>query len=140
MIGILLVSHSQFAQGLKDAAEMIIGPQEGLEALGMQSDANLDVLQEEITQRVRAMQAQGEALILADLAGGSPCNSCAHLALEGVPVLGGVNLPILLEALLQRSSMDARTLSDALISSVGEGIVHVTRQLEAVRQASEKGE
>lgn len=141
MIAIILVSHASFAEGLKQAAEMIVGPQEALVAIGMAPDANLDLLEAEITTRVRDYQKSGEVLILADLAGGSPANSCARLALEGVPVVCGVNLLMLLEALLQRELLDARKLSEEILHTGVEAIVHLTRQLEdaVVAQADEKG-
>ena len=48
MIGIVISTHSTFAQGLKAACEMVAGPQENLEAVCFMGDTDLLELGEQI--------------------------------------------------------------------------------------------
>lgn len=54
MVGIVLCSHSNFAQGLKDAVEMIAGPQANFEAVCF--DGNTDLI--ELSEEIKAVSSQ----------------------------------------------------------------------------------
>jgi PTS system mannose-specific IIA component len=129
MIGIVLVAHGALADGLKNAAEMIVGPQERLRTVGMQPAADLDSLRGEIEAAAFAVGAENEVLVLADLMGGSPANASAALALQGVPVICGVNLSMLLEVLMNRDQGSAQDLARVALSAATEGVVNMTQQL-----------
>ncbi len=99
MIGIVLVSHGPLAEGLKGAAEMIVGPQECFLAIGMDPAAELDRLRAQIEAAVAEVASDSMgALVLVDLMGGSPANASAYLAAGGTPVICGASLPMLLES------------------------------------------
>ncbi len=128
MIGIVLVAHGPFADGLKGAAEMIAGPQEQFVAIGMDPAADVDALRGEIEAAVAQVGADG-ALVLADLMGGSPANASGALALSGVPVICGVNLPMLLEVVMSREHASLQELTETALSAGPEGIINLTKLL-----------
>lgn len=129
MIGIVLVSHGLLAEGMKNAAEMIAGPQERFLTIGMQPGMNLDSLRRELESAVMDVKSDGGVLILIDILGGNPANASLPLALQGTPVICGVNLPMLLEILVQREHLTLRDLLPLAIQSAREGVINLTQQL-----------
>ncbi|GHO42750.1 PTS sugar transporter subunit IIA [Ktedonospora formicarum] len=128
MIGIILVSHGSLAKGLKDAAEMIVGPQERLVALGMAPQADLAVLRDEIQIAIQQVGDLGGALILVDILGGSPANAGLHLANDKTQVICGTNLPMLLEILTLRANSTIEELASIAVQTAREGIIHLKPQ------------
>lgn len=104
MVGIVIVSHGPLAEGLKGAAEMIVGPQERLRTVGMDPAADVDQLRGKIEAAVSEVGGPSDTLVLVDMMGGSPSNASAYLAVGGTQVICGVNLPMLLELLMARDS------------------------------------
>lgn len=129
MIGIVLVTHGALAGALKNAAEMIIGSQEHFLAIGMEPTDDLTTLRDEIEAATMAVGKNGGALILVDLMGGSPAKASSHLAFTGIPVLCGVNLPMLLEVLVQREDVTLQELTAIAMQAAKEGVINLTRQL-----------
>lgn len=111
MIGVVAVSHGSLAAGLKDAAEMIVGPQNAFRSVGMGPAASLDQLRSEIEAAVEHVGGPDRSLVLVDVMGGSPGNASAYLAVGGTPVVCGMNLPMLLEVLTSRDADDLTPLA-----------------------------
>ncbi len=109
MIPVLIVGHGGFADGLRDAVEMILGPQDALAALALRPDEDPATLAERVDQSLAALGVgpDGGAIVLADLFGASPANAASSLLLRrpGLHVLTGVNLPMALELLVQREGL-----------------------------------
>lgn len=129
MIGIVLVSHGPLAEGLKAAAEMIVGPQERFLAIGMDPAADVDRLREQIEVAAGEADAGTGTLLLVDLMGGSPANASAYLAASGMPVVCGASLPMLLEALTSREQQSLEELAETAIQAGREGVVNLTQVL-----------
>lgn len=131
MIGIVIVSHGPLAEGLKSAAEMIVGPQERFLALGMNPAADLDELRKQIESAATKVAAGDEAgvMVLVDLMGGSPANASAYLANSGTTVLCGVNLPMLLEVLTTRERTNIEELTEIALQAAKDGVINLTQML-----------
>ena len=130
MIGIVLVSHGPMAEGLKGAAEMIVGPQERFLAIGMDPAADLDRLRAQIEAAAAEAASDGTSvLVLVDLMGGSPANASAYLATNGTPVICGASLPMLLEVLTSRDHTSAAELADIALQAGKDGVVNLTQLL-----------
>jgi PTS system mannose-specific IIA component len=131
VIGIVIVSHGPLAQGLKGAAEMIVGPQERFLALGMDPAADLDELRAQIESAATEVAAGNTAnvLVLVDLLGGSPSNASAYLASSGTPVICGINLPMLLEVLTMRESSNIQELTEIALQAARDGVINLTQTL-----------
>lgn len=102
VIGIVLAGHGGIAGGLRDAAEMILGPQQQLAVVPLRPAENLDEYRDRLAAAVAEVDAGDGALILADLFGGSPCNTAAYVLGPRTEVVAGVSLPMLLEVLAAR--------------------------------------
>ncbi len=105
MIGIIIVSHGTLSEALLNTSEMILGKQEKITAIPLIASQGLDDLKAKLREAVEALASKEGVLILADMFGGSAANvSAGFLASYKVEVLTGVNLPMLLEAMLSRAA------------------------------------
>lgn len=129
MIGIVLVSHGSLAEGMKSAAEMIAGPQKQFQTLGMRAGTSLDNLRSELASAVARVRSDGGVLILIDILGGNPANASLPLALHGTQVICGVNLPMLLEILVQREHLTLHDLTPLAMQAAKEGVINLTQQV-----------
>jgi PTS system mannose-specific IIA component len=123
MVGFLIVSHGAFAEGLGDAAQMIMGEQDNLVTLGLQPDQSPENLKSKMKSAVERLDQGEGVLVLVDLFGGTPGNTAAYLLqMENeLEVLTGINLPLLLELLNLRSFQSIDELVDSAKSLAGEG-------------------
>src|SRR5262245_23809762 len=98
MTPLLIVTHLDFGQRLLAAAESMLGPQEACRAISLSPQMGREDLMDEIG-RARSLWP-GDALVLVDVVGGTPWNAAMALGLgEQGEVLGGLSLPLLIEAL-----------------------------------------
>jgi PTS system mannose-specific IIA component len=130
LVGVVLVSHGPLAAALKAAAEMIVGPQERLESVGMDPAADVEALRGEIESALaRVAEGVEGGLILADMLGGSPSNASGYAALAGTPVVCGVNLPMLLEVLLRREGAAPGELAEVALEAGRSGVADLAARL-----------
>ena len=103
MIGIVICCHGKMGEGMRDAAEMIIGPQEQLSTISVKpGDGGSEIL-EGLTTAIKEVDSGDGVLLLTDLFGGTPTNiGCALLGEADVEVVTGFNLPLLIKALTSR--------------------------------------
>ncbi len=106
MVKLVVVCHGALAEGLINAMELIAGTQEEVVALRLEETDAIDGLETRVEAAVQERQAGQEVLILVDLFGASPFNVSSRVAMrnEGVEVITGVNLPMLLETALGREN------------------------------------
>lgn len=120
MIGVIICTHSLFAEGLKSAAEMIVGEQENLIAITFNNGDSIDLLVEKMTSASAEFESQGIPYIfLVDLFGASPFNA-AMLSTVGknTSIVSGVNLGFLLELLSQRDDFKDGSLEEFIASII----------------------
>lgn len=105
MKGIVITTHSKFAQGLKDACEMIAGPQENLEAVCFMGDVQLLELGEQL--KSIGEQYKDGCIYVTDLLNATPFNA-SLLAIAGTEnvILTGASLPMLLELVYMRDNYE----------------------------------
>nr|WP_245249563.1 PTS mannose transporter subunit IIA [Vagococcus allomyrinae] len=97
-----IVSHHEFAHGLKKALEMIVGTQNNLFSFGLMPGGHPD----EIAQQIEALiMADTEVVILGDVAGGSVCNSVMRLTTrKNVVLVTGTNLPLAMDIIVNQTT------------------------------------
>jgi mannose/fructose/sorbose-specific phosphotransferase system IIA component len=131
MIGILLVTHGKLATGLLDAVEMIVGKQEAVGALELTGQDNIEEFKNRIEDAMRDLDSSDGVLIFVDMMGASPFNLSARVALsrDNVEVVTGVNLPILLETIMQREGATLRELVEIIEQTGPESVKVLSRML-----------
>jgi PTS system mannose-specific IIA component len=128
---VVLVGHGGFPQGVLDGAELILGPQEGMHAVGLSPDQDPSA----VVEKIRGIRPGGDEpmLLLVDLFGGSPGNAVATAFLrdEGVEMVTGLNLPMVLEVSNRRNKAgsDVAVLKGYAVAAGTAGVVDVGEKL-----------
>jgi PTS system mannose-specific IIA component len=115
MIGVVVVTHGQLATELVNAAEMIVGdlPQFAAVSIGWHEDVN--DARDDIAQAIGRVRGEEGVLLLTDMFGGTPANlGLTFLETNGVEVITGVNLPMLIKLASLRSSGDLLAVARAM--------------------------
>ena len=135
MIGIVIVTHAGLADEIRYAAELILGPQSGVEAVSIDRDMSVEVAKEKLHQAVDLVGKDGDGtMILTDLFGGTPTNISVELLQEGVvEIVTGVNLPMLIKGISARVNQNLDELA-ALLKDYGkEAIIRPVELLRSRR-------
>lgn len=113
MIGIIIVTHSNFAEGIKNSVEMIAGKQDNFTAINFENGEDIEDLKNRISQKAIEYTSKGlDVIYVTDLKGATPFNACLYVSTQiWGPVVAGLCLPILLELVLTRDTMDIEDLS-----------------------------
>ena len=117
MIGLILVSHGRLAEELLQAAEHVIGPMPAAKAIGLDPKDDLAERRSDISAAVDEVNSGAGVVIMTDLFGGTPSNlAIAEMARDGVDVVTGVNLPMLMK-LARSRQMDRRAAVEAAVEA-----------------------
>ncbi|MDO1604475.1 mannose/fructose/sorbose PTS transporter subunit IIA [Lactobacillus sp. YT155] len=126
MVGIIIASHGQFAEGIKQSGSMIFGEQEDVQTVTFMPNEGPDDLKAHLEEAVKNLSSSDQVLFLVDLWGGSPFNQSNNLFEEHKDdwaIVTGLNLPMLIEAYSARMSMDsAQEIATAIIGAGREGV------------------
>jgi PTS system mannose-specific IIA component len=131
MTGIIIVAHGELAGELVNSVAMIMGRVPLLRAVGLGSDQSLDYLKREIEEAWQELERGGarQILVLVDMFGGSCSNVAARLVCDSEPgqiaVVTGVNLPMVLEASIDRDLYQLKDLVDKVVKAGRKSIVDV---------------
>ncbi len=118
---VILVSHGKFADGLANALGMLAGQRKDLLSCGLEDGKSADEFAEAFKDVISNVNTDDEILLLGDLIGGSPlttaCNVINEKGLtEQTRVIGGMNLPLALTALLMKDAMSLDDAKDGVLS------------------------
>ena len=113
MIGIIIVTHSNFAEGIENSVEMIAGKQDSFTAIDFENGEDIEDLKNRISQKAEEYTSNGlDIIYVTDLKGATPFNACLYVSTQiWGPVVAGLCLPILLELVLTRDTMEIEDLS-----------------------------
>jgi len=137
MIGVLVVTHGKLAQGFQDSVGLIMGEQPQFDTVGLFEGNDFNDFKKSIYDKVVSLDSGEGVAVLVDLFGASPYNATAgnisKLKEEGheIRLITGVNLPMLIESLSQRtSSQDLNGFYKTALTSGKEGIKELMTELE----------
>ena len=126
MIGVLIIGHDTLPESLAQAATHVLGSRPAqMNVLSVTCDDDpLDVL-----PRAKAAIASvdtGEGVVVfSDIYGATPCNLVGKLIDPGhVEAIAGVNLPMLVRALTDRTK-SMETMVRKAVSGGCEGVLHL---------------
>ncbi|SCC13842.1 PTS system, mannose-specific IIB component [Gilliamella bombicola] len=125
MVGIILATHGEFAEGILQSGTMIFGGQENVKAVTLHPSDSPESLKERMLEAIATFDNQDEILFLVDLWGGTPFNQANNLCGEhsNWAIVAGLNLPMLIEAYSSRFSMEtAKEIAAAIIEPAKEGV------------------
>ena len=103
MINILLTSHGGMAQGMMQSVRMLVGEQQNLDYVTFEEEMGADELNEAFEKKIRDVSSERQYLIFCDIKGGTPFNVVSRYSYQNdnVAVIYGMNLPLLIEAIIQ---------------------------------------
>lgn len=133
MVNLLVITHGEMADGLINAMQLIIGPQEGIQTLSLKETDAIDLLGERVQKSIRELETGDGVLVLVDLMGASPFNVSARMSMENknLDVVTGVNLPMLLETALRRKGMSLSEVATVAKEAGTSGIVVVSEKMQS---------
>lgn len=100
MTAIVLVTHRGVGESLRHQAEVILGRSVRLTTVSIAEQSDPDDSLSELVGALAGNQEPGGAVILTDLPGATPHNLAVRAAARhGLPVVSGLNLPMLLKVI-----------------------------------------
>ena len=141
MVGIIIASHGEFADGIKQSGSMIFGNQEKVESVTFMPSEGPEDLQRKLREAVDKLETE-EILFLVDLWGGSPFNQ-ANILFEEDPehraIVAGLSLPMLIESYASRFSMNtSHEIAKAIAPTAIEGVKIRPEALQPEEKKEEK--
>ncbi|MBP1042651.1 PTS mannose transporter subunit IIAB [Vagococcus sp. BWB3-3] len=140
MVGIILASHGEFAEGILQSGAMIFGEQENVKAITLMPSEGPDDVKAKMKEAIASFDNQDEVLFLVDLWGGTPFNQASSLFEEhkdSWAIVAGMNLPMVIEAYASRLSMtSAHEIATHISSTAKEGVKIKPEELEPAEQAA----
>ena len=127
MINILLLSHGKLAEEFLNTIKLIMGEQKGINAIGLDESESIENFKNRIIDEYSKLNKSDGIIVLTDLYGGTPTNAAIYGLLnkyENLEILTGINLPILLEAVVRRNQ-PANELINSLKKVGAEGIISI---------------
>ena len=106
MLGIVIATHGTLRDGLKDSAEVIIGATNNIATVNLNHGDDVQALGGKIKTAIESVNQEEGVIVLVDLVSASPYNQSVLVTSQltdnlrqQVYVIGGVNLPMLLETI-----------------------------------------
>ncbi|WML33829.1 PTS sugar transporter subunit IIA [Clostridium sp. OS1-26] len=125
MYKIMIVTHGNMAATLKETLKMFTNDVDHVYAVGL-DEKGVENFKERLEQEVaKCYEKDKGLLILVDIFGGTPFNTCVleiKNKYNGVEIITGVNLPILIEGTLLKDSC-LKDVVKSLQQSAREAIV-----------------
>lgn len=127
MINGIITGHGDFSLGMLNALEMIAGKQDKMKAIPFYDGESFEEYQGKIGAALEEFSKEdSQTIVFTDLKGGTPFNVSMLLTNNktNVKVIAGSNLPILLEFVGKRWSVEQLDdILNSLIQTAIEGLV-----------------
>ena len=125
MFRVLIVSHGGLACEMLKTSELIAGPQENIETLGLFPGDSPETLQQSIEAILQRWHEQ-DILVLTDMRSGTPFNTVGRLMKTySFRHISGINLAMLIEVLMARYDMSADEAADEVLALSSRTILDV---------------
>lgn len=131
MNGILLISHGNYADELKNSLKMIAGEVDSIYSVGLDFSDGPDEFKEKLQNIEPKLDKYSNVIVFSDLLGGSPSNTAFQYFLkkEHYQFIAGMNFPMVLSTILENtqdpnyiinlgkeSIIDLRKFSESILS------------------------
>lgn len=135
MFGIIVGTHGEFANGILESAQMILGEDlvnGGVRAVILKRGEGPENVIEKYKAAIADLGNPERVLFLNDLRGGTPYNAASTLAVgdEHYGIVAGVNFPMLIGMVQEQMTDDGtatiKELMDKAVEAGKEGIVLTT--------------
>lgn len=117
---VILVSHGEYANGLKNALSMLAGEREDVISVGLENGKSADEFAIVFNQRISHITSEDNIILLGDLIGGSPLTTAMNVItgkglMDQTVVIGGMNLPLALTTVLMKDTFENEVLVEQVL-------------------------
>lgn len=141
MVGIIIATHGEFAEGILQSGEMIFGKQENVKAVTLMPSEGPDDVRAKMEKAIASFDNQDEVLFLVDLWGGTPFNQASSLMeahQDKWAIVAGLNLAMLIEAFATRFSKEsAQEIAVHILGTAKEAVKVKPEELEPAEAAAD---
>jgi mannose PTS system EIIA component len=129
--GVLIVAHGSLAEGLLEAASMIVGKTENTKAVCFDSTQGVEGLEKAVQAALDQFTNCDGVLCLVDIPGGSPARVVAAQSYKykGVEIISGVSLPMVIEVLFAREDQSLKELAQTAVQAGVDGVLDLGARL-----------
>ena len=127
MFGIIVGTHGEFANGILESAQMILGEglvKDGVRAVILKRGEGPENVIEKYKKAIEELGNPERVLFLNDLRGGTPYNAASTLAVgdEHYGIVAGVNFPMLIAMIQEQMTDDgSETIAEIMQKAVDAG-------------------
>ena len=123
LIGAVIVTHGHLGNEFLAAAEMIVGPITHVTAASIEWHDDIEVAREELERAIARVSRGRGVLLLTDTFGGAATNIASmFLSDEGIEVVTGVNLPMIIKLAEQTPEETLAQMAARVRDAGNEGI------------------
>lgn len=123
MTGIILVTHDGLGEALQREAEHILGRSLSLVTISVSYQTDVEATLDAVHTALAAASDEQGAVVLTDLPGATPHNlACRAAADASMPVVSGLNLPMLLKV-VNHAGRPPAELADLAVAGGTQGVV-----------------
>lgn len=135
MFAIIIGTHGEFANGILESAQMILGEdlvKNGVRAVVLKRGEGPENVIEKYKKAIEELGSPERVLFLNDLRGGTPYNAASTLAVgdEHYGIVAGVNFPMLIAMIQEQMTDDgSETINEIMQKAVDagkEGVIPTT--------------
>ncbi|OOH91813.1 PTS sugar transporter subunit IIA [Pasteurellaceae bacterium 15-036681] len=128
-MSLILISHGEFAEGLLETAEMILGEIPNAQTVCLYPHEGSDDFKLKFEQALA--KADGEIVVFCDIMGGTPCNVAMRFLPQLAGLYSGMNLPMVISYVSEEGT-------DGLIDNARDQIKDVGEQLKALTSGDDE--
>lgn len=133
MVGMVVATHGQLADELLRTAAGIVGPLERCEGVSITASSSMEEARKRLGEAIQHVDDGQGVLVLTDMFGGTPANLALTFLEDGIEVVTGVNLPMILKLATGRAdNLDLRPLAE-LITGYGQKNITLASELLRTR-------
>ncbi|WP_077596121.1 mannose/fructose/sorbose PTS transporter subunit IIA [Oceanobacillus kimchii] len=144
MVGIIIATHGEFAEGILQSGEMIFGKQENVKAVTLMPSEGPDDVRAKMEKAIASFENQDEVLFLVDLWGGTPFNQASGLMeahQDKWAIVAGLNLAMLIEAFATRFSKEsAQEIAVHILGTAKEAVKVKPEELEPAEATADNAQ
>ena len=134
MIGLVLVTHGRLAEELRAAMEHVVGAQRNVCTVCIGPDDDIEGRRAEIHNCINQVDTGDGVVLLTDMFGGTPSNlAISQMDRQGVEVIAGVNLPMLVKLAKVRSAQPLAEVVDCAQTAGRKYIAAASHVLPVVK-------
>ncbi len=126
---ILIATHAKYADGIKAAAELILGPQPGIETIcAFTEDIALGV---QLEKYFETCKPEEEVIIFTDIYGGSVNQACMkYISRPKTYLLTGMNLALLLQIVMMGEEKEGSEVFQSIIEEARTQMIYVNEAMK----------